>query len=180
MPEHGVYAITLRLADIHHLFETPDLSPFSETYEEYSYISGMEFVADELYANTSYHKVVMTIVLPPDQLSPGLQEQTRAAVERYCRGRLKDVEHDLRATRWRGRRALAMALVALFAFMGLAAVTSAGEGFFLRTVTDALIIAGWVVLWFPLETLFFETWEYSLDRKIYTLLRDMDITITSA
>jgi hypothetical protein len=36
------------------------------------------------------------------------------------------------------------------------------------------------VLWFPLETLFFETWEYRLDRKIYTLLRDMDITITSA
>ncbi len=177
MSASRVYSVTLRLIDIHHLFETPELSPFSDAYQEYSYISGIEFVADELYADTSYDKVHLTVALPPEQIVPGLDERVGAAIKRYARGRIKDVEHDLRAMLWRGRRALLAALVAVAVFMGIAALTGSDRGFVLQTITDALIIAAWVALWFPLETLFFDVWEYRLDRKIYRLLHDMDVTI---
>ena len=37
--------------------------------------------------------------------------------------------------------------------------------------------AGWVALWFPLELLVFKVWEHRLDRKVYSLLLDMDLVI---
>ena len=175
------YALTLRLKDPHHLFEAPGLSPFSPDYREHNYTSGIEFIADELYANTSYNRVRLTLVLPPDQITPGLELEVMHAVDRYCRGRLKDIEHQIHASRWRGRRALLLAFLALFVFTGgailLASVITPQNVIVLGVISEGLAIAAWVALWVPLEMLLFTVWEYRLDRKIYRLLLDMDLVI---
>ncbi len=42
MSKKNVYETTLRLHDINHLFDEPDISPFSDYYEPYSFKAGMD------------------------------------------------------------------------------------------------------------------------------------------
>lgn len=46
-----VYDVVLQLSDVEHLFTKPDVSPLSDEYQEYSYISGLEFIADLVYGD---------------------------------------------------------------------------------------------------------------------------------
>lgn len=179
MANSNVLDIRLPLTDIEHLFEAPDLGQFSTTYHENNYTSGVEFIGNELYANTSFDSVRATIVLPDDQIRPGLEKQAREAVRRYCRGRLIYVEQDIRATRWQGWRALAVAVVALFVFFGASRWLADSEIIFLQILSEALSIAGWIALWFPLEMLTFTVWQHRLDKKIYTMLYKMELVIQS-
>jgi hypothetical protein len=174
------YEIELRLGDIRHLFEKPELSPFSPAYREYSYTSGIEYIAGELYANTSYRAVQATILLPAEQVEEDTEEQARAARRRYCSAKLQDIQHDLAATLWRGLRALCAALVALFAFIGASKAVDGDTSVFLQVISEGLSIAGWVALWFPLESLTFTLWQHWLERMIYTRLRDMELTVQPA
>jgi hypothetical protein len=175
-----VYNVILQLGDIEHLFTKPDVSPLSDDYREYSYTSGVEFIADELYANSSYNRVDATVILPVDRVEPGLEDQVREGVRRYCRGRLKYYEHDILATRWRGVRALLFAIVALFVFIGAAKLIYSDDNVLLQIISEGLAVVGWVALWFPLESLIFKLWEHRLDRKVYSLLMDMDLVIRPA
>jgi hypothetical protein len=175
-----VYNVILQLGDVEHLFSKPDVSPLSDDYREYSYTSGIEFIANELYANPSYDKVKATLLLPASSLESGLDEKVKEAVRRYCRGRLKDVEHDIYATRWRGLRALLFGFAALFVFIGASRLVYDDDSLFLQIISEGLSVAGWVALWFPLEHLIFTVWQHRLDRKIYTLLMDMELTIQAA
>lgn len=111
MAKDNSFEITLPLAKIDHLFEKPDISPLSDEYHVHSYTAGIEFVSDERYANPSPHAVKLNLLLPSDQISPGLDARVKAGVSRYCRGRLSDVNHEIHALRWRGLRALAVAVV---------------------------------------------------------------------
>ena len=174
------YNIVLELGDIGHLFTKPDISPLSDDYQKYSYTSGLEFIADELYANPRYSSIKATIRLPSSNLEPGLEEKIGAAVRRYCKGRLQYIEHDIGATRWRGVRALLVGFVALFLFIGAAQIVSTSENLILDIVSEGLAIAGWVALWFPLETLAFKVWEHRLDRKVYSRVMNMDLVIQPA
>ena len=173
-----VYSIVLQLGDIGHLFTKPDMSPLSDDYQEYSYTSGLEFIADELYANSSYSQVKATIVLPVEEVEPGLESRVREGVKRYSLGRLKYIEHDIQATRWRGVRALLIAFVALFVFIGASILVYDETNLLLQIASEGLAVAGWVALWFPLESLTFKVWEHRLDRKVYNLLAEMEITVT--
>ncbi len=177
MANNPVLPITLRLHSLDDLFTKPEISPFSEDYQIHSYTSGIEFIADELYANTSYDQVQLTLILPSEEELSRPVEKIEAAVKRYCQGRLKDIEHDIQATRWRGFRALIVALIALFVFIGASRLVDNENSIFLQIISEGLAVAGWVALWFPLELLTFTIWEHRLDKKIYTMLEQMDVKI---
>lgn len=182
MAEKGLLTITLQLPDLDALFETPQISPFSEQYHDYSYTSGIEFIAAELHTNTAYSQVRALLVLPNSQIEPGLEARVQAAIGRYARARLLAIEHEVQALRGRGRRSLrlALALIPLGLFIGLAYLSASSENLPLQLISQGLAIAGWVVLWGPLEALFFDRWEYRLDRKIYRLLLEIDVQISAA
>lgn len=175
-----VLNLELELSTIDHLFEEPELSPFSPAYRPYSYTSGIKFIEDELYSNLSFSEIYLTLTLPHDQITPNLEARTQEAVQRYSRARLLDVEHFLNGTRQRGMRSLIVALVLVTLFMILStALAYAPSGIF-RIISEGLAIAAWVVLWFPLDTLFFGTWEYRLERRKFKLLQTMKIQIKPA
>lgn len=177
MANNPVLPITLKLHNLDDLFAKPEISPFSEDYQIHSYTSGIEFLADELYANTSYDQVQLTLILPSEDKESRSVEKIEAAIKRYCQSRLKDVEHDIQATRWRGFRALIVAFIALFVFIGASKLVDNENSILLQIISEGLSVAGWVALWFPLELLTFNVWEHRLDRKIYTMLEQMEIRI---
>jgi len=55
MIEHqwDLLRVTLNYKSIHGLFRMPDVSPFSEDYQVYSAASGIEFIVNEMRANSS-------------------------------------------------------------------------------------------------------------------------------
>jgi hypothetical protein len=85
--KRGVLRLTLRYANIDSLFEKPDVSPFSEDFLEYGTVPGVEYIYRELQANPRLRRVETTIVLPPEQITPDLEQSTREAVRRYCLAR---------------------------------------------------------------------------------------------
>lgn len=180
MTDNKILEVSLELQNIDDLFKKPAISPLSSAYQEYSYQAGLEFVADELYADTSHQKVKVTLLLPSDKIEPDIKQKTIEAVKRYCRGRLKYFEHDISATRWRGTRALAVAFIALFVFFGASRLIDHPDNLLRQIISEGLSVAGWVALWFPAEMLSFTLWQHRLDKRIYTMLMNMDVTIKQA
>jgi len=178
MAKNTKYEITLELENLEHLFENPGISPFSDKYKVYSYIAGIEFIANELYANPSHDAVKLNLILPPEQITSELASQAKAAVNRYCLGRLKDIEHDLNAVLWRGLRALGLAIVALFLLIGASRLVYDDVSLISQVISEGLAIAAWVGLWVPLDMLVFKVWEHRLDKNIYSQLSKMEISIS--
>ncbi len=179
MKNRGVYETTLQLADIEDFFHKPDISPFSHDYRVYSYTSGIEYLAKELYANPSLKKVRVTLLLPTDKIQPGLEQQTQEAVLRYCSGRVKEIEQDTRGLRRHALQVLLVALVGLVVFIGLGSELTYNASIITRFLGQGLIVLGWVFVWFPLDSIFFGAQYSHLDARIYKKLMKMQLTLTS-
>jgi hypothetical protein len=175
-----VYETTLHLADIEHFFSKPDLSPFSPDYREYSYTSGIEYLANELYANPSLQEVRVTLCLPAEKIAPGLEQQTQKAVLRYCRAQVKEIEQDRRGLRHRALQGLLMTFVGLVIFVALGSELVGNASLILRIFGEVFIVIGWVYVWFPLDSLVFGVRHLYLDAKIYKKLMAMQLTLKSS
>jgi len=180
MADRDIFEITLQLRDIEDFFSIPKLSPISEDYRVHSNVAGIEFIGNELYANTSYKAVKATLQLPSNKIDPDLLQKVVLGIRRYCAARLRDVEQEISATRWRGIRVLIGALIALFVLMGASKLLAPSDDLLVQILGEGLSIAGWVALWFPLELLTYTFWQHHLERKIYMMLMDMDVTIDAA
>jgi len=162
-----------RLEDARHLFVRAD-DPFSPDYE----ISpAIEVLAYDLYTTTGYKDVHLTLELPPEDLTPEGVERIRVAIQRYCASTARELDRTRRGERSRGLIALGAALIALACFVGINRVLRDESGFWVDVFTEGIVVAFWVALWFPLDTLLFGQWQHRLDRRIYTTLADLDLEV---
>jgi len=180
MPKRDIFEITLRLNEIDEFFSTPALSPLSVDYQVHSNIAGIEFIGNELYANSSYRAVRTKLQLPSHKIDDDLLQKVEKGVQRYCNARLRDIEQEIGATRWRGARVLIAAIIALFVFIGTSKVLAHSNQFILQLLGEGLAIAGWVAIWFPLEMVTYTFWQHRLERKIYKLLMEMNVRIEAS
>ncbi len=180
MKNSRVYAVTLHLIDIEHFFSKPEISPLSPNYQVYSFTSGIEYLARELYAHPAVNAVNVTLLLPVDKIQPGLEQQIKEALPRYCSGRVREIEQHLRGLRRHALQALLVALVGLVAFIGLGSELTYSPELLLRLLGQGLIVLGWVFVWFPLDTIIFGSQYYQLDPRIYKRLMNMQLTLKSA
>ena len=177
MSRNKVYETTLSLDTIEQFFSKPDLSPLSEQYREYSHTSGIEYLAKELYAQPSVKEVRVKIVLPADKIMPDLEQKTKAAVLRYCRGRLKALDQEMRGLRKRTVEATLMAMVGLVIFISVGSILTYSTSFVIQVIGQGLIVVGWVFVWFPLDSFIFGLRQYRLDKRIYEKLVHMQLTV---
>ncbi len=172
--------VTLHYTDINSLFETPKVSPFSEDFNEYSTVAGVEYIYNELQANPALKRVETTIVLPPEQITPDLEQRTRGALRQYCLARSREVGQSERALRWRALRALGVAIV-LFVVYALIQWWLRGTKILaVSLILEGLDILIWVALWFPLDALFFGLQSYDLNSKSYERASRMLLKIEPA
>jgi hypothetical protein len=180
MNSNKIYETTLYLDNLEHLFSKPDLSPLSDQYREYSQTSGMEYLAKELYAQPARQEVRLTIVLPAEKIVPDLEQKTKAAVIRYCRGRLKALEQETQGLRKRALEATLMAIVGLVIFISVGSILTYSTSFVIQVIGQGLTVVGWVFVWFPLDSFIFGVRHYRLDKRIYEKLVNMQLTIQSS
>ena len=103
MSKSGVLEQTLRLRDINHLFEEPELSPFSEYYAEYSAKAGLDYVVGELYAHPETEQINLKVLLPPENIGPDLEARTLTAIRRYSDAWARNAKQDLAESSFKGR-----------------------------------------------------------------------------
>lgn len=171
--------VRLTLGSPSELFVARNVDPLAEDYPPHGDVSGVEHVVNEFYAEPRYDAIAIEIALPIGEITPGIDDTISTAIGRWSRARRRDADEEVRASRWRGRRTLAAAFVALFVFIGLSRILGSFDNLILEILSEGLSIAGWVALWFPLEVLMFNVWQHRLDRRAYEILGDADISVVS-
>ena len=111
---------------------------------------------------------------------PALEQRTREAIRRYCLARSREMGQDERALRWRGLRALAIALVVFVIWVSVEKPLQASELLLFNAIDEGLGIVIWVALWFPLDALVFGVLSHNMDSDSYRRASEMQLTIKPA
>jgi hypothetical protein len=101
----------------------------------------------------------LRVCLVSEPASTDLQAVAATAIRAYCRTRAEENRATVRAVRRNGRRAMLVALCLTAVALGISVALARFEllpGLYNKLIGDALVIAGWVVLWRPMELLFYE------------------------
>ncbi len=169
--------ITLRLQKIKHLFDIPDITPYSVYYEPYSNKAGINYVVEKLYAHRKSKKILLTIFLQQDQITPGLEQETINAIKRYSKAWALDAKQKMSRANSKGLRSLGTAVIALIFLNGTGIWLGNFDNFILKLISEGLIVAAWVLMWFPLDILTQEFWINRLERKTHQRLENIRVEI---
>ena len=169
-------AIQVRIHDLRQLFNSIDPSPFRERdldpdCEEFIVSWAREMAPDR--------DLRVEIRIDREQPPPELAADVPSAVRSHF-AREAGLQ-DLRRRRIvrEGRLSLAIGLGALVlcesaaALVPVATLGTAGE-----ILRDSLIIAGWVVMWHPLEILLYGIWPVVRERRLLERLATADVRLT--
>ena len=176
--------IVLRLDTIDQLFNEPDTNPFSDKVVNVLGESALTLAVRRALAKSIRHPhgLLLTIMLPADQITPGLEAQTREAIQRYAKAKIDDNKLSIRLSRLRGLVGLLM-VVALSLIVFIAAgLLVLGPLANANTVVQGLIIGcasvfAWVIIWDPLERLLFDWVTPSLENRVMNKMMNAQVVI---
>jgi len=141
---------------------------------------GIDQIVGELRIRRLDGGVRATVELPAADAGPGADERMSAAIARYCRDRLQQLDLQLQAVRREGLHALFLGLVMLIAGLVLSQVVNKSdlpEDLRVFLGDGVFLIAAWVGIWYPLDTLIYVPAPLRRDRRVLTALRDAEIRV---
>lgn len=171
------YHITLRLRDAAHLFQPPDFTPFSEYYYPHGSKPAIEQVTAEIFAHPRTRRLQLLITLPSAQVTPETEAAVRTAVRRYADAQLGDARLQSIKTRDQATRALPLAALGLVLIAGSVPLMDPSLSYLVQLAGNGLSVAGWVAVWYPLDSLIFQVWLQRQEHSAYRILRDAEITV---
>jgi hypothetical protein len=160
--------IELHLHDIRDLFVAPEGDPFDPCFTD---VSGIEQAVNQLAPlRLMGASPRITVYLPPDDVTPSIETETRAALGRHLGRRIAWARNEVRATRRDGWRAFAYALVlSALVFALLAGAFLLGLPGWVQAIAYAVfIVVAWVAMWWAAETLLFD---WLASRRQITILQ---------
>lgn len=169
--------VTVKVNHLRDLFRERDFDPFADEVDSVSSIAKM---AQLPHLVSELKTLRLRILAPREQITPQTEACLRRALGRYCAHMITDARRKLTAMRWVGTRALVIGL-GLFA-MSLAAATGVQrllwlpEGLRLLT-SESLVVAGWVLMWQPLDTLVSGWWPQWQEERTFKAISTMPITV---
>jgi len=169
--------LTVHARGLHDLFSEREFDPLQDEPDalwSIPQIAGLQHVVPRL-AQTR-----LRVVLPAAEVSAQTQTIVERAFARYCTHKIREARLDMHA--WR-RGALTSFLWSV-TFFGVSLLLTAGVGraeFLpeeMRTlITETLVIAGWIIMWNPMDTLI-EGWVPIRDReKTFRAISAMQVTV---
>lgn len=143
----------------------------SARYTEYTAQPAMDTIRNLLLMRRPHRDTHITIdvLLPPEQVRPGMDEELTTAVRRWVRVQnTMDVE-STEAGGAVGWRLFAIGVLAFFILQ----ITSIWvrnkandfDGYLVDSLGEGLSVASWVMLWFPLQVATMEVWQSILRRR---------------
>jgi hypothetical protein len=176
----------IRIDTIDRLFNAPDANPFSDKDADVLGEAALVHMVRQLMGRQlrNWDDVQLTIALPADQLTPSLQQETIAAIQRYSAAKIEDNRLSIHLSRVRG--AIGLAIVTLFALVVVGLIYLLMVNVFAdATTTVRSLVAGvtsifaWVVIWTPLEKLLFDWVDPALENRILHKIGAMKIALVS-
>jgi hypothetical protein len=168
--------IQVRIHELRQLFNTIDPSPFRERDLD---PDCEEFIVAWARELPRERALTIEILIDRERPPPELLQDVVAAVHSHF-ARAADLQ-DLRRRRLlrEGRLALVIGLIALVACIGAATLAPwARLGTLGEILRESLIIAGWVVMWHPLEVLLYGVWPVIRERRLLERLATARVTLS--
>jgi hypothetical protein len=127
----------------------------------------------------------LTILLPPDQITPGVTDMIKEAIHRYCRVKIEDNKIRLKNIHWKGIRALPLSFIFLAACIAVGTLLGSGlialfPSWLGSALKEGFYIIGWVGLWNPTETLLFDPVPVRTENIILHIMMTIPIDVQPA
>lgn len=169
--------IHVRIHELRQLFNSIDPSPFRERDLD---PDCEEFIVSWAREMPPDRRLRVDIRIdreqPPAELAAEVPPAVRSHFEREAS--LQDLR--LRRIVREGRLSLAIGLVLLvLCVSGAALVPTATWGTPGEVLRESLIIAGWVVMWHPLEVLLYGLWPVTRERRLLERLAEADVVLSA-
>ena len=147
--------VELHLKQIGDLFAAPDSDPFDPDFLD---VSGVDELVNVLTPHILKHQRDIVIYLPPDQITPTLESETQAALDRFLTRRSRFARNQVLARRRQGIRSLvyALALTGIVLIPLLLAYLLGWPELVPVLTYAALLVVGWVAMWCAVEYLLFD------------------------
>jgi hypothetical protein len=175
--------LVVRVGDIRDLFTAPDTDPLAQNEGEVMGEPALLRVARKLMAAgkmSGARKLV--VLLPDDKIVPGLAERAGRALQRYCTLKLEDNDAQLRLMRREAGGLLLRGMLILLVCVGVSSVFRSGTITFLPPIINNALgegfnVIGWVMLWRPVETYFFNPLPIRTSSVVHRFLKSLQIEI---
>jgi hypothetical protein len=176
--------ITIRVDTIDQLFNGPDINPYSDKAVNVMGESALVLAVRRALAKGigGHQQLRLTILLPQDQITPELPEQTRNAIRRYAEAKIDDNKLSIRLSRLRGAIGLLMVTALTLVVLLIAGLLVLGPLSEANNVVQGLIIGcasvfAWVIMWDPLERLLFDWVNPSLENRVLRRMLETEVNI---
>jgi hypothetical protein len=168
--------IQVRIHELRQLFNSIDPSPFRERDLDPDCEEFIVSWAREMPLDRDLHVEVRIDSVQPAELAAEVPSAVRGHFAREAS--LQDLRR--RRIVREGRLSLAIGLALLVLCEGAAALVPAARlGTAGEILRESLIIAGWVVMWHPLEVLLYGVWPVVRERRLLERLAAADVRLTA-
>jgi hypothetical protein len=144
---------------------------------------GIERIRHALENGSLRAPVGVTIELPPDQVTPELERGIRQAVQRYCDHGIARAGEELRAIMRDGMQTMVLGALLLAGFLLVSeAILRSGAPSEVREFfgNGLFLVAAWVGMWYPLDTLIYSGRPHRIERRLLRALRSAEIRVRTA
>jgi hypothetical protein len=172
--------VTVKVKDVRDLFRKHEFDPFADDLDAIGSIAEM---AQLPHLVSKLREIQLRVLVPRDALTAQTEAQVRLALRRYSVHMIAEARRKLAAMRWVGIRTFLVGVV--FFGISLAASSAVGRMLFipegLRTLaSESLIVAGWVVIWQPLDTLVQGWWPQWEEERTFRAIGSLPLHVEAS
>jgi hypothetical protein len=175
--------LMVQVGEIRDLFTAPETDPLAQHEGEVMGEPALLRVARRLMSARKMSGArKLVVLLPGDKIEPGLAERARLALVRYCTLKLEDNDAELRLMRREAGRLLLRGVLILLVCVGVSSVFRSDTVTFLPPLVNNALgegfnVIGWVMLWRPVETYFFNPIPIRTSSAVHRFLKTLQIEI---
>lgn len=166
------------LNDLGELFEAPAADPLKGRFETRS---GLDRVRDA--ARTSRVPLRLDLTVLEGPVAPGDQERAARAVQGYCAHTIEQLTRELHRVSTVGRKGMIFGLSFLAVCLVASGAVSAlhgGPEWLRESLSEGLIIIGWIALWHPVDALFFDRLPLVKEKRVLRRVQHAEVRVHGA
>ena len=175
--------LVVQVGEVRDLFTAPETDPLAQHEGEVMGEPALLRLARRLMAARKMSGArELVVLLPGDKIEPGLAERARLALVRYCTLKLEDNDAELQVMRREAGRLLLRGVLILLVCVGVSSVFRSETITFLPPLINSALgegfnVIGWVMLWRPVETYFFNPIPIRTSSAVHRFLKSLQIEI---
>lgn len=175
--------VRIRLENLRFLFDSPSVDPFAGSYDGLSGIDHLALALKRHWGSNTPEIRTVEWVVPREEATEQDQAATRTAIQGWCSAQEAIIKNALLVMAKERRHAwLVGGLFFALCFLVAAALDRAPALSDLggALLSESLIIAGWVSIWYPINLTLYEWWPLRRRLKLLAGTARLDVKLLAA